>query len=242
MRRSKLTIFIGILAIFALASIGFASWIITNPNSGTTADGSIVVDDVTSEVFTIKTTWNATNGKILFSKPAGYVEDDSKWLSSKSTETENLEAELTISFEKNDNVDLSSILDETPVQVDLDVLKNGSVMSNSDVTSLFGGLTLPEPKLQIKSGSTFVDFDGEINFSDLDGDGKCVIKVVFSWGTATNKENPYVYYNNISFGTETTEEDADGNKLTIEVVAEKYLKDLYTKFTGISYKLTLSDK
>ena len=112
MKRKSLTALIGILAIFALASIGFASWIITNPNSGTESAGTIVVDDVTSEVFSITTTWDTTsNGKIVFGKPTSYVEKDTDWLTSDATEKENLEAELTIKFNKKDNVDLESILD-----------------------------------------------------------------------------------------------------------------------------------
>lgn len=248
MKRRSLTAVIGVLAIFALASIGFASWIITNPNSGTETPGTIVVDDVTSEVFSITTTWDATsNGKIVFGKPVDYVEKETDWLTSDSAEKENLEAELTIKFNKKDNVDLESILTATPVKLALKVVDNNvvsdneedKILSDVDAASLFSNLTLAAPVLKIKVGSSFVDFDGTIDFADLDSDATCVIKVIFAWGSATGNVNPYEYYNAIKFGTD---QDPSEEVLPIEVVAEEYLKQLYNDFEGISYKLTLSDK
>ena len=257
MKRRSLTLSICILAVLALISVGFASWIITNPNSGTEAPGTIVVDDVTSEVFSITPTWDATsNGKIVFGKPVDYVEKETDWLTSDSTEKENLEALLTIAFNKKDNVDLESILTETPINVSLKVVDNSIVsdkeedkeLSETEVENLFSDLTLPTPVITIKTGvdgegnDVFSAFDGTIDFEDLDENAKCVLKVSFAWGSDTGSKNPYVYYNDITFGTKTDILDDFGEKKTIEVVAEEYLNSLYEAFTNISYKLTLSDK
>ena len=238
MKRRNLTLSICILAVLALISVGFASWIITNPNSGTEAPGTIVVDDVTSEVFSITPTWDATsNGKIVFGKPVDYVEKETDWLTSDSTEKENLEA-----------------LTETPINVSLKVVDNSIVsdkeedkeLSETAAEKLFSDLTLPAPVITIKTGvdgegnDVFSAFDGTIDFEDLDENAKCVLKVSFAWGTATGSKNPYVYYNAIKFGTDLDPSE-EGVSL-IEVVAEEYLKSLYEAFTNISYKLTLSDK
>ena len=257
MKRRNLTLSICILAVLALISVGFASWIITNPNSGKEAPGTIIVDDVTSEVFSITPTWDTTsNGKIVFGKPVDYVEKENDWLTSDSTDKENLEAVLTITFNKKDNVDLESILTKTPINVSLKVVDNSIVsdkeedkeLSEISAEKLFSGLTLPTPVITIKTGvdgegnDVFSAFDGTIDFEDLDENAKCVLKVSFAWGVATGSKNPYVYYNDITFGTETDELDDFGEKKTIEVVAEEYLNSLYEAFTNISYKLTLSDK
>ncbi len=249
MKRRSLTAVIGILAVFALASIGFASWIITNPNSGTEAPGTIVVDDVTSEVFSITTNWDTTSkGQIVFGKPKNYVEKENDWLTSDAETVENLEAELTITFNKKDNVNLETILGETPVKLALKVVDNNiesdkeedKVLSDENASKLFSDLTLPQPVLKIKVGNEFVSFDGTIDFEDLDENASCVIKVTFAWGTKTNSLNPYAYYNGIKFGTD--QDPSEEVVLPIEVVAEEYLKQLYNAFEGISYKLTLSDK
>lgn len=243
MKRRSLTLTICILAVLALASIGFASWIITNPNAGTEAPGTIAVDDVTSEVFKIETKWDTTSGgKINFGKPKNYTEQETDWLTNNATDEENLEAELTISFNKADNVNLEAILSETPIEVTFGVVKNNADLSDTDAEALFTGLNLPYPVLTIKdSTGAFVAFDGTIDYADLDSNAQCVIKVTFAWGVSTNNVNPYVYYNTIDFGTETNEVDDEGNKLAIEVVAEKYLNSLYTEFQGVSYKLTLKE-
>ena len=89
MRRRGLTITICFLAVLALASIGFASWIITNPNTETVKPGEITVDDVTSQVFKIGASWDETSGgKINFGKPTDYEAKDSYWLTNDSETNE----------------------------------------------------------------------------------------------------------------------------------------------------------
>lgn len=237
MKRKSITLTICILAVLALASIGFASWIITNPNTQTQADGTIEVDDVTSKVFKIEYEWDTTsNGKIVFGKPSDYVDNDTDWLTNPAGATANLIAELTLTFQVEENVDLSAVLTETPIVINFQTLKSGVVMEDSVAADFYSNLTLPEPVLTFKSGETF---DGVINASDLDENNKCVIKIEFDWGTATGGENPYEYYNGISFGTKV---DVNGEQKAIEVVAEEYLQKLHDEFDGVTYRIVLEEQ
>lgn len=240
MKRKSITLTICILAVLALASIGFASWIITNPSTSTQQDGTIEVDDVTSEVFKISATWDTPEtGKINFGKPTNYTDKNTDWLKNGSESFQKLTADLTIAFQVEDNVNLDAILTETPILVSFKTLKNGAVMSEEDETNFYQGLTLPEPVLKIKSGENYVAFDGKIDPEDLDENNKCVIHIEFDWGTATNGKNPYVYYNGIQFGTMVGE---DGNQKPIEVIAEEYLRQLYDAFQGIAYRIVLEEQ
>lgn len=71
--KSKLTISIAsILSVLVLVGVGFAAWVIINPNVGANADGNIEVDTVTDHSYDIKAeflkTSDATNGTIVFGK------------------------------------------------------------------------------------------------------------------------------------------------------------------------------
>ena len=71
--KSKLTISIAsILSVLVLVGVGFAAWVIINPNVGANADGNIEVDTVTDNSYDIKAeflkTSDTANGTIVFGK------------------------------------------------------------------------------------------------------------------------------------------------------------------------------
>lgn len=224
MKRKSLTLMICLLAAFALASIGFASWIITNPDASTEEEGTITVDDVESEVFEIGAEWS-TDNKIKFGVPSGYSAKTTDWLTNDSGNVDFLEAILVVKITAEDSENLESALTKAPITVTLSGKKSDEDISTDNLNSLFTNANLPAPVLQVKDLATgeFVAFDGTIDYADLNAESKCEIKVVFSWGT---NGNPYTYYNAKAFKDYHTE-------------AETFLKGVYTALNGLSYKITI---
>lgn len=226
MKRRSLTLTICILAVLALASIGFASWIITNPNVGDYEDGTIVVDDVVSEEFIIEATW-ATEGDntIKFGVPSDYDAQPSDWLTNNSDNIENLEAELIIAVTATDGNQLESALTKSPLAVTLTGLLGDTELSNEDLNQKFTDAGLATPVILVKnSEGKYVKFDGKIDYADLNSSNQCELKIVFSWGT---NGNPYTYYNDLEYNKENRD------------AAETFLKGVYTALNGLSYKITI---
>lgn len=258
MRRRGLTITICFLAVLALASIGFASWIITNPNTETVKPGEITVDDVTSQVFKIETSWDETSGgKINFGKPTDYEAKDSDWLTNDSETNEQLTTDLTLTFSVEAGVDLAASLNANPLQITFETYKNAVTpepnhqhsyneetgicscgkLNDEKELALYSDLTLAKPLIKVKDASgNFTELTGSLDGSHLLDGNKIVIRIEFKWGTATGGINPYDYYNNIPFGTKE-DESSD----TIEVIAETYLTKLKEDFTGVSYKVVIDE-
>lgn len=224
MKRKSLTLIICLLAVFALASIGFASWIITNPDESTEEEGTITVDDVESEVFEIGASWS-TEHQIKFGVPSDYSAQSTDWLTNDSGNVDFLEAILVVTITAEDDENLESALTKSPIAVTLSGKKAGTDISTDALNELFTNANLPAPVLQVKdlTSGEFVAFDGTIDYADLNADSKCEIKVVFSWGT---NGNPYTYYNALSFAEKRAE-------------AETFLKGVYTALNGLSYKITI---
>ena len=153
MKRKSLTLMICLLAAFALASIGFASWIITNPNASTEEDGTITVDDVESEVFEIGAAWS-TDNKIKFGVPSGYSAKTTDWLTNDSGNVDFLEAILVVTITAEDSENLESALTKAPITVTLSGKKSDEDISTDNLNLLFTNANLAAPVLQVKDVAT----------------------------------------------------------------------------------------
>lgn len=229
MKRKSITLTICILAVLALASIGFASWIISNPEASGHDEGTVWVDDVTSEVYNVNAT--LSNKSIVFGTPDGYVAQPTDWLTNSNTDkTDSLETILTVVITPEDTTNVNATLNSASLAVTLSGEKtvDGSpvAIAPAELTTLFTDAGLAAPVMTIKSGEEWVAFDGTIDKDDMVIDstsGTAQIKITFSWGS---NGNPYTYYNVKAFEDYRTQ-------------AETFLKGVYTALNGLSYKVTI---
>lgn len=232
MKRKSITLTICILAVLALASIGFASWIISNPEASGHDEGTVWVDDVTSEVYNVNAT--LSNKSIIFGTPDGYVAQPNDWLTNSNTDkTDSLETILTVVITPEDTTNVTATLNSASLAVTLSGEKtvDGSpvAIAPADLTTLFTDAGLGSPTLEVLKPGTvdqWLAFDGTIDKDDMVIDttsGTCKIRITFSWGS---NGNPYTYYNAKAFNDYRTQ-------------AETFLKGVYTALNGLSYKVTI---
>lgn len=243
--KKKLTITIAsILSVIVIIGVGFAAWVITNPNAEDTADGSISVETVTDKSYSLTAT--ISDGAISFGAPA-VMDTTNAWLTNNSGKPENLTATLKLtlnykygsvipenlklkieagtglgeSFEKDtgekfEGLVKASILKDPTISFD-------EKTTNTPVTVTMNGAEVEIPKTAFGS----VD----ITDSDTEKTATATIKITFGWGTAfgsENPENPYNYYNKQKYST-TLAKEANDN-----------LTALYNALNGVNYKVTVT--
>lgn len=95
--KSKLTISIAsILSVLVLVGVGFAAWVIINPNVKKDAAGNITAETVTDKSYTLDA--QITGGEIVFGAPETTIAG--AWLTNPTKE--DLTAELTLTLTYND--------------------------------------------------------------------------------------------------------------------------------------------
>ena len=96
MKRRTLTIAICFLALVAIISVGFASWIITRPVQDATTAGSISTETVVDNSYTLTAeAVPGSSGVIQYGKPADYTPGANDWLSNDGA-VENLAYEIKL--------------------------------------------------------------------------------------------------------------------------------------------------
>lgn len=96
MKRRTLTIAICFLALVAIISVGFASWIITRPVQDATTAGSISTETVVDNSYTLTAeAVSGSSGVIQYGKPADYTPEATDWLSNDGA-VENLAYEIKL--------------------------------------------------------------------------------------------------------------------------------------------------
>lgn len=229
MKRKSITLTICILAVLALASIGFASWIISNPEANDYDDGTIWVDNVASQVYTVDASLSVK--EIQFGVPSGYAPEATDWLTNNSGKTDSLETVLTVVITPEAGAIVEDTLKAASLGVTLNGVKDGSTLTYDQLSQKFVDAGLAKPTMSIKDPTTdlWVDFtDGKIDFADLKvgaTSGTCEIKITFGWGT---NGNPYTYYNGAGHSYETDRTEA-----------ETFLNGVYEALNGLSYKITI---
>ena len=173
MKRKTLTLTLCILACFAVISVGFAAWIITN-DAKEEVTGNITVDNVVDNTMTI--TVDTTDIKsIVF----GGLETDGrehKWLVN-NTAKENLTVKFEITVKKG-GVETNDVTPEATIAV----LKDGVLLGNDATDPYHTAIT----KKLITAPT--------VNVAKIDGDGKYQVTVTYAWGTAFDGKNPMTHY------------------------------------------------
>ncbi len=201
MKRRKMKIMVMLFAILALSSIGFASWIIQNPNIEGEKEGSFLVYDVVEKNMEATTTFEGENSTFIFGKPADYEEQSTDWFKASSdVEVQNLSVTINVKITNADQLPM--------VGSDENIRK---VKMNFQVSENFKNLNDAITKNLIQLDGYNIDQSGKfscdvnLTLSDESSNGKTykvgngTVTLTFKWGTEFGEKNPYEYYNNLSF-------------------------------------------
>lgn len=237
--KKKLTITIAsILSVIVIIGVGFAAWVITNPNVSTSQDGTISVETVTDKSYTLTAT--ISGEAISFGSPKTPDAEATKgWLVNEA-KAENLTATLTLTLNYNKLADVGEItfkmetLKGSDADSTFESLVTGGYIVNptisykatnaetyTDITAadktVFTGLTVPKKAFNETTAPT----------GSAMGVATATIKITFGWGTKFGSENPYNYYNKRDYSTDLAKEANDN------------LTKLY-ELNGVNYKVTVT--
>lgn len=245
--KSKLTISIAsILSVLVLVGVGFAAWVIINPNVGTHADGNIEVDTVTDHSYDIKAeflkTSDATNGTIVFGKKIPESYNRPIWLTNNNEKEEKLTATLTLTAQ-NFKADSWTEISKKTLTVSMNSFKSDAADTG------FAGLATGDKKY-IKfpvitgTGITASKADAaqwsdvtvqipldKFKYTKGETTATYELTITFSWGEYfTDKGsivNPYVFYNNMDYSTDNA------------ALANTDLTAIHDALNGVSYKVSI---
>ena len=236
--KKKLTITIAsILSVIVIIGVGFAAWVITNPNVKGEANGTISVETVTDKSYSL--TAGISGEAISFGAPETPDAEATKGWLVNAAKAENLTATLTLTLKYMKLDDVGTIT------LKMETLK-GSVPDNT-FESLVNGKYIVNPTISYKAKDTdtYTDIKSDNIFvggleipkdafnetkkpaQSEQGEATATIKITFGWGTKFGSENPYNHYNKQEYST-TLAKEANDN-----------LTELY-KLDGVSYKVTVT--
>lgn len=242
--KSKLTITVAsILSVLTLVGVGFAAWVISNPNVSAEQNGTITAETVSDKSYTLDAVI-AADDKIVFGAPTT-MNADKPWLTAGAgTQTEDLSATLKLTLKYKD-------WNYVPLNFSVTMKsKKGGVDDNTVFTDLVSKNYITNPKISYPSGSTdTITNDVEMNgatstvtipktaFSGYDDkditnekDVTLVITITFGWGTYFTVDgsvvNPYTFYN------KKTYDKVIGTEANTVLTAISGLKD-------VSYTVTI---
>lgn len=220
-RKFKLSLQIAaILSCVAIASVGFAGWVIVNQPENKTATGSVEAYAVSEQGFAFgELTFADSKDGIIFGKEAApamwdFNQDDEAetytsygWLVANDVTDECMVLTLTVPYTVDE-----SIL-EADITIDFDAKYAGGesdganaklleLINNNYITFTMNAY-LDEAKsnsigsTSFLSGGATLEFDLQRDNSGVNefANGKFYIEIKFAWGTAFKGFNPYVYFN-----------------------------------------------
>lgn len=241
--KSKLTISIAsILSVLVLVGVGFAAWVIINPNVNKEVGSTITAETVTDKSYTLDA--QITGGEIVFGAPETMNNSNAWFTADDKTAKEDLTAKLTLTLNYKDwsvIPDEFSVTMKTKKGKDADTVFN-SLRDGTDPT-LTGTLVkknfIADPKITYGSTTAVVTMNGDAvkiaktAFPDYDATtGKTVtinITITFGWGTYFTVENtgvvnPYIFYN----GKKYEETRAEANTVINAIAKLKDVKYVVT--------------
>ena len=250
--KSKLTITIAsILSVLVLVGVGFAAWVIINPNVGANADGNIEVDTVTDNSYEIKAefvkTTDATNGTIVFGK-----KDDASitkpWLTN-TEKAEKLTATLTLTAQNFKAASWDTIKTKT-LTVSMKTIKKTAETDTDDTG--FAGLatgTKKYIKFPVITGTGITASKADATkwsevtveiplekFTHAENATTATydFTITFAWGEYFTDNgsivNPYIFYNNKDYSTDNA------------TLADADLTAIHSALNGVSYKVSIVEQ
>ena len=224
--KSKLTITIAsILSVLVLVGVGFAAWVIINPNVNKETESSITAEGVTDKSYTLEAAF-APDEKIVFGAPETMDNTNAWFTADEKTEKEDLEAKLTLTLKYKDwgvvptefsvtmktkngeaaDKVFDSLRDGTDTDLGELANKNNNFIANpkiaygsttADVT-MNGGVAVTIKKDEFKQSTSNSEEPTAEKTATLD------ITITFGWGTyftvvesesVSKVVNPYIFYN-----------------------------------------------
>lgn len=199
-----------LLTVITMASVGFASWVITAPVIPQTAAGTINVETVNDESVLLEVKWlpsyntvpntivkeNPQGGQQLeknpvinFGMPADTSGITNPWLTNATVGTENLVAYLYVKVVNNSSTNTATVsakLDGIVGTGDDKITKGNAAIAKA-VTD--GSISSPMIYQVLKSDGTTVgvpnNYTAPLNFDPIEANGTAeyIIKIEFNWGT-----------------------------------------------------------
>ena len=226
--KSKLTITIAsILSALVLVGVGFAAWVIINPNVNKEAESSITAEGVTDKSYTLDAAF-AADEKIVFGAPETTV--TGAWLTNPTKEDLTAELKLTLTYNDwnvipdNFNITIATTGENSV----FNELRDGVKTENKAK----GFKIIANPTIAYgETAATEIEMNGAAStivkkaFKQVEGSNTATltITITFKWGT---NGNPYTYYNGQDYTTYREEANA-------------VLTELYRLNTE-KYKVTIS--
>lgn len=219
MKRKTLTLVLCLLATFALASIGFASWIIANPDITTdgTTSGQFTVYEAVSSTMDAEVSFVGGKNTFVFGKPTGYSADSTKWLTAGAdVADESLSVSMDITITNANLLNGGSV--DVIIYVENDKLV--TAMTNGLLTCEVNNSASTFTETQVKVGSVTKDVYAisttlTPSIESGETDGTLTVTLEFGWGSTFGSLNPYEYYNGMNYddqiGQQSAAEHADAN-------------------------------
>ena len=239
--KSKLTISIAsILSVLVLVGVGFAAWVIINPNVNKEAAGNIQVEEVHDLSYSLNA---EMTGNIVFG--ATKAKTTNKWLTTKDGTPESLTAtlKLTVNYKENgwdvlpqkfsfkiettnDNDKVFTALRDATKIADK-VTSSKHILANPTIKYTKANESTETTATLEMNSATAVDIDRTAFVkNDTAHTATLTVQIVFAWGSDLSGQNPYEYYN--------AKEYSD----TLAAEAAGVLKDLY-QLKNVGYKVTV---
>ena len=189
MKRRSLTVLLCLLAIISLASVGFASWVISADDTEV-AEGNIQVDTVTDERLEIRNlkfdsylvgSNEGSMPSFYFGAPSSTeTEVEYKWLKNESTAPQKLK--ITVTFNVYRKANNEEVKDLTSNEIKVLFTESGkfteSVKSGEEITEtrVYAEIVNANPNVTyVENAYTFT--------------------IEVKWGSYFNNQNPFDFYN-----------------------------------------------
>lgn len=190
MKKRILTISLIVASLVLLVSVGFAGWVISQPQDDN-ASGTFQAYSISETgSLTVKTSDSSGNlgvndaditTNIIFGKDTSATPTNS-WLQLNDNDSEaNLIGYVKVIYSQSGEYESAVTFNAT------------HTFSKTVSNVLIGG---PQITMQSRSSSSDVDFNDSTDVISFTGDGWIVLKVTYSFGSAFNSQNPYQYFNN----------------------------------------------
>ena len=245
---------VAMLSCLAIASVGFASWLVVHEPNTTTNAGDIEVA-VTSAtklqlaVGAVKPGEGVVDGynhKFVFGRPDPKPTTENFWLIPQGVGVESLSAAYKLTYTPENIPDggkaTLKLSFNGVVGGEVDKTKLAALISKGylTLTVTFGDVSKTYNKTNPFPASGLVEVEKELDYEKLQDVTTLDFSITFAWGSAfggENPENPYVYYNNMAHTNENAEEALE---VLDEIATLVQGADEDDASDDLSYKVTVS--
>lgn len=228
MKRRSLTVLLCLLAIISLASVGFASWVISASDEKI-ATGNITVEEVEDERLEIKyLTFSSAKATYDYDAKTGTMpnfefgilpsdEITNPWLTNPDLKEQVLK--ITVKFKVFEYGTTTEVKDltENEISVVFEALDGLLSETKDDVINEYAKIKASKPKVEYKDGNYTFDLELE-------------------WGSYFSGQNPYTYYNS----KKPNDPIEENSTITWADEAKTKLNTMYAALQKATFKVTIT--